>query len=652
MKAIANRVKHPQRSTPAKNGQAQPPRPLAKAEPIWVKFSALVLSEDNVRTKSTVTGIEELAALIRAQGLLNPLQVSIQLADGMPTGFYEVEAGGRRLRALAFLVKNGDLSPDELIECRLCEKTQSTQISCAENSGRQDMHPADAFDAFRKMADQGLAHEEIAAKFGQTVATVKRRLKLANVAPQLLTLYRQGKATLDQMQALASSDDQERQLAVWNGLDTYNRQPHTLKSRLTIDELSTDDARVKLVGLKAYKAEGGTVREDLFSSSGERYVTDIALLELLLAERLELEAQPVRAEGWLWVETREQFDYADRTAYGMLQAGAREFTEQEALALDALRQREEAAITALGVLEAQDSYGGDEYDSLHNELENVEKAIADLHTSARAWQNEQRAQSGAIVTVDESGLRVYRGVVRPEDRKAVDSALRQAGTEGTVKAKPAVSEKLMMALTGHRTGALQAALAGNQSVALALLAHRLACSTFGEFDAGVLKISATLCRHKLDSLAVGFEKSRAALELDAAQALWTEKLPQDSSLWLDWLLAQPLDVVLALITFCTALTVDTVHSRETGDSHSDRLAQALSLDMADYWEATAETYLGAVPKAKLAEAVAEAAGAESAASIAGMKKADAIVYAAQQLAGKRWLPVALRGRVEEGEVSA
>ena len=51
------------------------------------------------------------------------------------------------------------------------------------------MHPADQFDAFRSLVDDGLGIEEVAAGFGVTANTVRQRLKLANVAPRLFQFY-------------------------------------------------------------------------------------------------------------------------------------------------------------------------------------------------------------------------------------------------------------------------------------------------------------------------------------------------------------------------------------------------------------------------------------------------------------------------------
>jgi len=77
------------------------------------------------------------------------------------------------------------------------------------------MHPADQFDAFRSLVDEGMGVEEIAARFGVTATTVRQRFKLANVAPRLFELYRADEINLDQLMALAVTDDHAAQERVW-----------------------------------------------------------------------------------------------------------------------------------------------------------------------------------------------------------------------------------------------------------------------------------------------------------------------------------------------------------------------------------------------------------------------------------------------------
>ena len=60
---------------------------------------------------------------------------------------------------------------------------------------------------------------------------------------------------------------------------------------------------------------GGIVLRDLFESDDGGWLQDPALLDRLVAEKLEREAEAVRAEGWKWIEVAPDFPYGH--TYGL-----------------------------------------------------------------------------------------------------------------------------------------------------------------------------------------------------------------------------------------------------------------------------------------------------------------------------------------------
>jgi ParB family chromosome partitioning protein len=95
------------------------------------------------------------------------------------------------------------------------------------------------------------------------------------------------------------------------------------------------------------------------------------------------------------------------------------------------------------------------------------------------------------------------------------------------------------------------------------------------------------------------------------------------------------------------VTINAVRGRYDRDGSArlvdaDRLAAAAGLDMADWWDATRDSYFGRVSKALILEAVAEGVSKEAAENISKMKKDAMAVRAEERLAGKRWLPKVLR----------
>jgi ParB family chromosome partitioning protein len=129
---------------------------------------------------------------------------------------HQVIAGGRRLAALTKLAKEKAIPKTFDVPCRVIDAEVSAESSLAENIIRQAMHPADQFTAFQQLVADGLGFEEIAARFGVTATTVRQRLKLANVAPRLFELYRTDEINLDQLMALAVTDNHAAQERVWD----------------------------------------------------------------------------------------------------------------------------------------------------------------------------------------------------------------------------------------------------------------------------------------------------------------------------------------------------------------------------------------------------------------------------------------------------
>ncbi len=192
---------------------------------ILVPLSRLVLRPTgrNVR-KTPRMSIPELAASIQRVGLLQNLIV-ITAADGE---HYEVVAGGRRLAALKLLAKKRRIPKEWEVPCLLVADGTARTASLTENVQREAMHPADQFEAFAALVAEGRPIEDIAADFSVTPLVVQRRLKLANVSPRLMADYRADAVTLDQLMALAITDDHAAQEAAFYDAPTWQRHPSNL----------------------------------------------------------------------------------------------------------------------------------------------------------------------------------------------------------------------------------------------------------------------------------------------------------------------------------------------------------------------------------------------------------------------------------------
>jgi ParB family chromosome partitioning protein len=239
----------------------------------FVPLNKLKKSAKNARkTPHSEASIEAYAASIAAKGILQNLVVEPELdTDGAATGFYFVTIGeGRRLAQL-LRVKRKEIKKAEPIRCIIDTANDPHEIRLDENVTRENMHPADQFDAFKKLAEErGFGAEEIAARFGVTPHVVRQRLRLGAVSPKLMQIYRDGDLALDQLMAFAITEDHAQQEAAYERL-SYNRDASTIRRMLTETHVAATDRRTIFVGAEKYTEVGGTVLRDLFTEDRGGY---------------------------------------------------------------------------------------------------------------------------------------------------------------------------------------------------------------------------------------------------------------------------------------------------------------------------------------------------------------------------------------------
>ncbi|MDN7842433.1 ParB/RepB/Spo0J family partition protein [Burkholderia multivorans] len=630
--------------------------PLEAADPtknlILVPLSQLQprRSKRNARRTPRLS-IPELAASISRVGLLQNLIV-ILAADGEQ---YEVVAGDRRLTALKLLAKKKRIPADYEVPCLLVPDASARTVSLAENLLREQMHPADQFEAFAALVKEGRPIEDIAADFGVSPLVVQRRLKLANVSARLLDDYRAGGVTLEQLMALTITDDHAAQEAAFYGAPEWQRGASALRERLTEREISASHPLVRFVGLDAYNEAGGGIRRDLFAEGDAgTYLTDAALLETLVRGKLDAQAEDVRAEGWAWVEAVPHISHAERQTFQNAPRQRREPTTREARRIASLQGRLDKIDTTLE--EAYDAEDEDKVATLEERREQVAGELQAIEDALQDYAPDVRAVAGAIVTIDREGEAViYRGLLREAEAKALRTLhrLRQGFAEGgsanedegegdandeTPKAVN-VSDRLAQRLSAHRTAALQIEVARHPHVALAALVHGmvqtvLQPNVYG--DGLPLGVRLTV-KDRLESLAPDVSESPATVALRTLQEVAGEALPQDSAELFAALLAKPQDELVRLLAVCAAATVDVVTPRATTHQPGAELAQAVGLDMAAWWKPTAEAYFKHVSKAVILDAVG-AFAPDSITRLAKLKKAD-IASEAERLAdGTGWMP--------------
>lgn len=140
-------------------------------------------------------GLEELAASIRTNGVLQPILVR-------PVGGgYQLVAGERRLMAaqraglLKVPVVVRDVPDDRLLELALIENIQ-----------RENLNPIEESQAYQRLiVVLGLTQEELAERLGKERSTVANALRLLKLPPHVKMLLAEGKLTPGHARALLAS---------------------------------------------------------------------------------------------------------------------------------------------------------------------------------------------------------------------------------------------------------------------------------------------------------------------------------------------------------------------------------------------------------------------------------------------------------------
>lgn len=658
MRALRVLTPQPERTKTMTIDTQDAPGTVTTGDVIDVPLNRLKKSPNNARkTPHGQAAIEALAASIAAKGMLQMPVVEPELdAAGVFTGYYLVTIGeGRRLAQL-LRVKRKEIRRTEAIRVRVDTTNDPHEISLDENVTRTGMHPADQFEAFRDLAERlGYGAEEIAARFGVSASIVRQRLRLGAVSPVLMSIYRAGDLTLDQLMAFAVCEDHARQEQVHEGL-TWNKSASMIRQAMTERHVRASDRRARFVGAEAYAEAGGTILRDLFTEDGGGWFEDVALLDRLASDKLASLAEEVQtSEGWAWVEAA--IDYPHASALRRVYPHPAERSEEDTEIINSIRDESDALIE--GLVDDEDIPA------------EVEARLAEIETTLAAFGEdfvftpEEIAGGGVFLFLGQDGqVRIERGFIRPAEDASErieeddDGEGAVQTEEGEAAAEPSssddqedcdilapLSERLIADLTAHRTAGLADRLAQEPDVALCTVIHALVLRSFyvGEAAATCLEVRTVLTF--LPAHAPGIEESMAGRAIAERHDTWARQIPVDIGDAWAFVVGLDVDSRMSLLAHCASLSVNAVQTwerRPRVQAHADALAGAVSLDMTVYWTPTAASYLGRVTKARIAEAVSEGVSPEAAERIKPLKKGEMADGAEQLLSRTGWLPVLLR----------
>jgi ParB family chromosome partitioning protein len=388
---------------------------------------------------------------------------------------------------------------------------------------------------------------------------------------------------------------------------------------------------MQFIGVEAYQAAGGVIRRDLFSDDDTAFAQDAELLERLVSEKLAGTAKEVAAEGWKWVEVISDVDYSSFSMQHRLYPECADLTDEEQAELDSLAAEYDSLV--------------DSDDEDCDRLNEIESRMGAIEARAHVWSAGKLAVAGAVVSLLHNGdVHVVRGLVRNEDAKLA-AQLRKGIADVPGAPKPEFSSGLIESLTAHKSAALSAALCSNAEVALAAVVHALILRAFyrNNRDDSCLKLSiggAALPK------SVTAETCKGLAGLHTAVTALREQLPGDpDELW-HWCRTQSQEALLNVLAVLVGASVDAVQRKADRCNaprllYADDMANALSLDMTDWFTPTADNYFSRVNRSQILEAIDEAKGSHAPA-FEKLKKSELAANAERLLAGTGWLPVSMR----------
>ncbi len=181
---------------------AEPAEP-AKGELDEIPLGQIVRSRYQPRQDFDEELLAELAASIKAQGLMQPIVVRAR-----PLGGYELIAGERRWRA-------AELAGLERIPAVIKDvgDEQASAMALIENIQREDLNPLEEAVALERLRKEfELTQQEVADAVGKSRAAVANLMRLLNLSTAVQNLLRNGDLEMGHARALLSldADDQER----------------------------------------------------------------------------------------------------------------------------------------------------------------------------------------------------------------------------------------------------------------------------------------------------------------------------------------------------------------------------------------------------------------------------------------------------------
>ena len=171
--------------------------PGGENEPLMEMMSIEKLAPGQMQPRESMSteGLEDLAASIKAQGILNPITVRPHPVE---PDRYEIIAGERRFHAASM----AGLKEVPVIIRQLDDKT-TLALALIENLQREDLNPMDEALGIQRLVEEfSFTHEEAAQALGRSRAATTNALRLLGLTDEVQAMLRSGELTMGHARAL------------------------------------------------------------------------------------------------------------------------------------------------------------------------------------------------------------------------------------------------------------------------------------------------------------------------------------------------------------------------------------------------------------------------------------------------------------------
>ena len=178
---------------------ADPTRAPQRGE-LRVPVEKLMPNPDQPRRDFDAAALEELAASLRAKGVIQPLLVRAHPSE---EGVYQIVAGERRWRA-AQMAKLHEVP----VLLRELSDTEVLEVAIIENIQRADLNPIEEAMGYRQLMERfGHTQEKMAEALSKSRPYIANLLRLLQLPSEVQGMLREGKLTAGHARALITTTD-------------------------------------------------------------------------------------------------------------------------------------------------------------------------------------------------------------------------------------------------------------------------------------------------------------------------------------------------------------------------------------------------------------------------------------------------------------